>query len=145
MNWAREPYPAELQARVLGIPAPGIPTASYQGGFIQLNFTQGFTGSVIPYMYASGLVVEADGVEYGLRGHIIETRQPSPPNYNYNIMDINLNDIWSEEIKQAMDQASVIRIKYKKVLPDGYSVYGLSDSIGAPVPDFDYVKVSKQK
>lgn len=145
MNWAREPYPAELQARVLGIPAPGIPTASYQGGFIQLNFAQGFIGTVNPYMYASGLVVEADGVEYGLRGHIIATRQPSPPNYNYNIMDINLNDIWSKEIKQAVDQASVVRIKYKKVLPDDYSIYGLSDTTGGPVPDFDYVKVSKQK
>ncbi|MNV80028.1 hypothetical protein D3C71_1736060 [compost metagenome] len=60
-------------------------------------------------------------------------------------MDINLNDIWSKEIKQAVDQASVVRIKYKKVLPDDYSIYGLSDTTGGPVPDFDYVKVSKQK
>lgn len=145
INWARESYPAELHAQALQIPAPGIPTASYQNGVLNLTFAQGFTGNILPYMFASGLVLEADGIEYELRGHIISTKHPSPPDYNTNAMDINLNHYWSQKFKQAVDHASTVRIKYKKVLPKAYSIYGVSDSLGAPVPDFDYINVIKSE
>jgi len=136
-NWAFDDYPSELTSQdIQEIPAPGVPTASYEDGDLTLTFAEGFEfdgGSII----AAGLVIEADDVEYALRGFIVRVDYGT----GSHAVVIDLNDPYSARFKAAVDAAETVRIKYARTNGDDHQQ--LSDSAGALVPDFEYVNVTK--
>lgn len=143
VNWAQDLYPNEIVSdSVVQIPAPGIPTATYSSadGDINLSFAEGFDFDYSSY--ATGFVLNVDGVEYALRGFILSR------NYSFNegqvIYDglkIDLDDPNSWKFKNAVESGANIQIKYIKV--NGDNNQQLSDAAGTLIPDFDYVEVTK--
>lgn len=133
VNWAKDPYPDTISSQnIAEIPVPGIPTAKYANGRLELTFASGFTFSYHGST-AAGLVLNIDGREYAIRGNIIWKGQ--------NVLTINLQDKYSGHIKQAVEAGQSIQIKYARVFSDDQEQ--LSDAAGAFIPDFDYVPVTK--
>ena len=138
---AYEPYPDAIAFdNIKEIAAPGTPTATYRDGMIKLKFADGFVTYNSSFT-AAGLVIDVDGKEYALRGFIVE-RDYSTAAASDSFM-INLNDAYAAFIKQAVEKGSAVRIKYTNLYKNSPYTSILSDAARTPIPDFNYIDVSK--
>ncbi|WP_235289358.1 S-layer homology domain-containing protein [Paenibacillus tarimensis] len=140
VNWAMDPYPAELtfvnEARQIA--EPGIPSATLDNGDIILTFAEGYEFNTYDGL-AAGLTIKVGDAEYHLRGSVVQKAAS-----NLNTLRIDLNDKYTLHVKDAVlrgiQEGQAVQIKYTKLY--GNNKFQLADSAGALLPDFDYVNVT---
>lgn len=136
-SWTYDAYPDEVVGDdVKQIGAPGTPSANYEDGVLTIAFSEGYEIGFASA--AAGLVLEVDGVEYSLRGFIVHGNWYTEGKHDYSI-DLK-NQKYVEHVKKAIDEGTVVRLKFAKT--NGNDSSQLQDSAGTLLPDFDYVTVT---
>lgn len=140
---AYDPYPAEITFNVIQeIPASGVPTASYQAGVLKLKFAEGYALYNSNFS-AAGLVIDVDGTEYALRGFIASRGYGANGAPLDDTLFIRLTDKYETHFKSAVEAGKSVKIKFTNMYKENVYTTVLSDVAGTPVPDFDYVTVTK--